>query len=82
MADQTAQDILRHHETCYAYNESFDFYYKIPMPRHKCEELVADRNQCKGGHWEVRRMIEWKDDFELKFEKKRGGDGSVFLEKK
>jgi hypothetical protein len=77
-----AENYLRENETCYAYNSSFNFYYKHPMPRKICQKLVDRRNECKGGHWEVRRKVDYEDHFDLL--EMRGftccGDGSVFTE--
>lgn len=75
-----ADEFLMQYETCYAYNESFGFYYKVPMIRHDCEKFVADRNQCKGGHWEVRRFIDYKSHFEALKDCICAGDGSELLQ--
>jgi hypothetical protein len=77
MSDKQAEDLLHQYETCYAYNDSFNFYYKVAMPRHECEELVARRNECKGGHWVVRRKIEYENHFQLMIDKTCAGDGTV-----
>lgn len=74
--NKEAEDLLRKHETCYAYNESFKFYYKKSMPRHECEAFVEQRNQCKGGHWEVRRKVDCEDHFQLMINSMWAGDGS------
>jgi hypothetical protein len=71
-------EILRKYETCYAYNESFDFYYVRTMPRLICQEFVDKRNMCKSGRWTVRRMLDYKEHFDHKqfLGIKYGGDGS------
>lgn len=61
--NEEADKILREHETCYAYND-FGYYHKKSMPRHECQKFVDERNRCKGGHWSVRRMMDYKDHFE------------------
>jgi len=71
-----ADDFLRQHETCYCYNESFNFYYKHTMPRHEAEAFVARRNECKGGRWAVRRLLDYRDHFELLSDRHFAGDGS------
>lgn len=53
-----ADNLIKQYETCYLYNESFNYYYKIAMTRRECEEFVVKWNECKGGHWEVRRKID------------------------
>lgn len=63
--NKTAEDVLQKYETCYAYND-FGFYYKEAMPRHECQKFVDDGNQCKGGHWEVRRKADFESDFNLR----------------
>jgi hypothetical protein len=74
--NKDAEEILRLYETCYAYNESFNFYYKQTMPRCECEEFITRRNVCKGGHWVVRRKIVYQEHFELLKDKICAGDGS------
>jgi hypothetical protein len=80
MGDRAIEEVLLRHETCYAYNDSFNFYYKISMPRHECEAFVARRNECKGGHWIVRRKIEYENHFNLMIDKKCAGDGSELID--
>jgi hypothetical protein len=75
--NKEAEDYLTKHETCYAYNDTFKFYYKKSMPRHECEAFIESRNRCKGGHWEVRRKVDCEDHFQLMFNSKWAGDGSV-----
>jgi hypothetical protein len=60
----TTEDILRQHDSCYAYNATFGFYHDEVMPRHKCQSFVDRENRNKGGHWEVRRLIDFRDHFE------------------
>ena len=74
--DKKAEDLLSQYETCYAYNDSFNYYYKTTMPRHECEKFIANRNECKGGHWTVRRKIDCEDHFQLMIDKICAGDGS------
>jgi len=73
---EPADDILRQHETCYAYNNTFNYYYKQSMPRQQCQEFVDRRNECKGGQWEVRRKIDCQDHYDCLKHKKCAGDGS------
>ena len=73
--NKQAEDLLRKYETCYAYND-FNYYYKLSMPRHECEEFVAKHNQYKGGHWEVRRKVDYEEHFQLLIDRKCLGDGS------
>lgn len=60
-----ADELIKKYETCYAYNKSFNFYYRKPMPRHECEEKVSRSNECKGGEWEVRRKVDFEEHFIL-----------------
>lgn len=73
--NKDADEILRQYETCYAYND-FNFYYKQSMPRCECEEFVNERNKCKGGHWVVRRKVDYQEHFELLKDFIYAGDGS------
>lgn len=74
---QQAEELLKKFETCYAYNDSFNFYYKATMTREECEEFVTRRNECKGGHWVVRRKAEYQDHFNLLIDQIFAGDGHI-----
>jgi len=73
-----ADEFIKQYETCIAFNSSFNFYFRWPMPRKECQEFVDRNNECKGGHWEVRRLVEYKDHFDLlnSREVTYAGDGS------